>query len=105
MAAFFELYLVPGAKAFVPRRWPTVDESADAMADALLAIGAADRPDPAELAGAVARTLARHVELGRIGVDRLKREHAALPVSSRTYRLAAGMRRAWWLVTRRAARR
>ena len=27
LPAFFELYLVPGAKAFVPRRWPTVDES------------------------------------------------------------------------------
>jgi 3',5'-nucleoside bisphosphate phosphatase len=26
-AAFFAEYLVPGAKAFVPRRWPTVDES------------------------------------------------------------------------------
>jgi 3',5'-nucleoside bisphosphate phosphatase len=27
MGAFFAEYLVPGAKAFVPRRWPTVDES------------------------------------------------------------------------------
>lgn len=27
MSAFFEEYLVPGAKAFVPRRWPTADEA------------------------------------------------------------------------------
>jgi hypothetical protein len=27
MAAFFEEYLVPGAKAFVPRRWPTAAEA------------------------------------------------------------------------------
>jgi 3',5'-nucleoside bisphosphate phosphatase len=27
MNAFFEEYLVPGAKAFVPRRWPTADEA------------------------------------------------------------------------------
>jgi 3',5'-nucleoside bisphosphate phosphatase len=29
MGAFFEEYLVPGAKAFVPRAWPTADEAAD----------------------------------------------------------------------------
>ncbi len=27
MGSFFEEYLVPGAKAFVPRRWPTADEA------------------------------------------------------------------------------
>ena len=27
MGPFFEEYLVPGAKAFVPRRWPTADEA------------------------------------------------------------------------------
>jgi 3',5'-nucleoside bisphosphate phosphatase len=27
MNAFFEEYLVPGAKAFVPRRWPTAEEA------------------------------------------------------------------------------
>jgi predicted metal-dependent phosphoesterase TrpH len=27
MGAFFEEYLVPGAKAFVPRRWPTASEA------------------------------------------------------------------------------
>jgi 3',5'-nucleoside bisphosphate phosphatase len=29
MNRFFEEYLVPGAKAFVPRRWPTADEAVD----------------------------------------------------------------------------
>jgi 3',5'-nucleoside bisphosphate phosphatase len=29
MGAFFAEYLVPGAKAFVPRRWPTADEAAE----------------------------------------------------------------------------
>ncbi len=29
MNEFFEQYLVPGAKAFVPRRWPTAEEAVD----------------------------------------------------------------------------
>jgi hypothetical protein len=31
MGPFFEEYLVPGAKAFVPRRWPTADEAVEAI--------------------------------------------------------------------------
>jgi glycosyltransferase involved in cell wall biosynthesis len=91
------------------RSWPSVEESADAMAAALEAIAAAESPDGADAARAVARAVARHVELGASGVDRIKREHAArhmeLLVSSRTYRVAEAMRRAWWLVARRAGRR
>ena len=34
MGAFFEEYLVPGAKAFVPRRWPTADEAVDLIHNA-----------------------------------------------------------------------
>jgi predicted metal-dependent phosphoesterase TrpH len=34
MGAFFKEYLVPGAKAFVPRSWPTADEAADLIHDA-----------------------------------------------------------------------
>lgn len=34
MNAFFEQYLVPGAKAFVPRRWPTADEAVGLIHDA-----------------------------------------------------------------------
>jgi predicted metal-dependent phosphoesterase TrpH len=34
MGAFFEEYLVPGAKAFVPRRWPTADGAVELIHDA-----------------------------------------------------------------------
>ena len=34
MGPFFEEYLVPGAKAFVPRRWPTADEAVALIQDA-----------------------------------------------------------------------
>ena len=34
MGPFFEEYLVPGAKAFVPRRWPTADEAVELIHDA-----------------------------------------------------------------------
>jgi glycosyltransferase involved in cell wall biosynthesis len=93
--------LAAGAAA-TAGEWPTVEEAADAMAEALLAIasrapavaGSADR--------AVARSVGRNVALGRIAVDRIKREHAErhmeLLVSSKTYRLSERMRRAWWHV-------
>ena len=34
MGPFFEEYLVPGAKAFVPRRWPTAAEAVEVIHDA-----------------------------------------------------------------------
>jgi 3',5'-nucleoside bisphosphate phosphatase len=34
MSAFFAEYLVPGAKAFVPRRWPTADQAVELIHDA-----------------------------------------------------------------------
>ena len=34
MGAFFEEYLVPGAKAFVPRSWPSADEAVELIHDA-----------------------------------------------------------------------
>jgi predicted metal-dependent phosphoesterase TrpH len=34
MKAFFEQYLVPGAKAFVPRRWPTADQAVELIHEA-----------------------------------------------------------------------
>jgi hypothetical protein len=34
LGPFFEEYLVPGAKAFVPRRWPTAEEAIDLIHDA-----------------------------------------------------------------------
>jgi 3',5'-nucleoside bisphosphate phosphatase len=34
LGPFFEEYLVPGAKAFVPRRWPTAEEAVETIRDA-----------------------------------------------------------------------
>jgi hypothetical protein len=34
MGPFFEEYLVPGAKAFVPRRWPTADQAVELIHEA-----------------------------------------------------------------------
>ena len=34
MKPFFEEYLVPGAKAFVSRRWPTAEQAVDLIHDA-----------------------------------------------------------------------
>src|SRR3954452_14708756 len=34
LGAFFEEYLVPGAKAFVPRQWPTAEEAVETIRDA-----------------------------------------------------------------------
>jgi len=34
LGPFFEEYLVPGAKAFVPRRWPTAEEAVELIRDA-----------------------------------------------------------------------
>ena len=34
LGPFFEQYLVPGAKAFVPRRWPQAEEAVDLIHDA-----------------------------------------------------------------------
>jgi predicted metal-dependent phosphoesterase TrpH len=34
LGPFFEEYLIPGAKAFVPRRWPTAEQAVDLIHDA-----------------------------------------------------------------------
>lgn len=97
-------------------RWPTVEESADAMARALRAVGEAEPGDAVAARRAVARSLGRNVALGRIDVDRVMRryaeEHMERLVASRTYRFAEGLRRLWWrarelgsAVSRRRARR
>jgi predicted metal-dependent phosphoesterase TrpH len=53
MGAFFEEYLVPGAKAFVPRRWPTAEEAVrlihDAGGAAVVAHPFWDVKDPAQV--------------------------------------------------------
>ena len=82
--------------------WPTVDESADALARALRAVAQADPGDAVSARRVVARSVARNVELGRIDVDRVMwryaEEHMERLVASRTYRLAEGLRRVWWRV-------
>jgi predicted metal-dependent phosphoesterase TrpH len=54
MSAFFEEYLVPGAKAFVPRRWPTAAEAVElihgAGGAAVLAHPFWDLDDPGRVA-------------------------------------------------------
>jgi hypothetical protein len=83
------------------RSWPTPEQSGDAFAAALQEICDAEPADPVAARRAIARSLARNVDLGRIGMERVKREHAErhmqLLVSSKTYRLAERMRRVWWL--------
>ena len=53
MGPFFEEYLVPGAKAFVPRRWPTADQAVElihaAGGVAVVAHPYWDVKDPAEV--------------------------------------------------------
>jgi 3',5'-nucleoside bisphosphate phosphatase len=57
MSAFFEEWLVPGAKAFVPRRWPQATEAAEliheAGGSAVLAHPFWDLDDPREVAALV----------------------------------------------------
>jgi predicted metal-dependent phosphoesterase TrpH len=53
LGPFFEEYLVPGAKAFVPRRWPTAEEAVELIHDAggvaVVAHPYWDIDDPAEV--------------------------------------------------------
>jgi glycosyltransferase involved in cell wall biosynthesis len=81
-------------------RWPTVEESADAMAGALRAVAEAEPGDAGAARRAVARSVGRNVELARIDVDRVMRryaeDHMERLVASKTYRFAEGLRRVWW---------
>src|SRR5665811_1494835 len=53
LGPFFEEYLVPGAKAFVPRRWPTAEQAVQVIKDAggvaVVAHPYWDISDPAEV--------------------------------------------------------
>ena len=57
MGAFFEEYLVPGAKAFVSRRWPTASEAVDLIHEAggaaVLAHPFWDMDDPSAVAALI----------------------------------------------------
>jgi glycosyltransferase involved in cell wall biosynthesis len=99
--------------------WPTVEESADGMAEALRAIAAGDGADRAESVRASARALARGLGTGRVEHDAVAgalawNEAAVIELQaeagrqadarlqavldSRTYQLSEAMRRAWWRV-------
>jgi O-antigen biosynthesis protein len=92
--------------------WPTFDAAADVLAAALrtIAEGSATAEDARR---ALARALARNVDLGRLSFARRTAQlavaeervahaerHLELLVSSTTYRLAERLRRAWWVVRR-----
>jgi glycosyltransferase involved in cell wall biosynthesis len=93
--------------------WPTVEEAADGLAAALRTV--ADRRPAGEdvRRRALARSLARNVDLGRLSFARRTAQlrvaeqrvahaerHLELLVSSTTYRLAERLRTAWWAVRR-----
>jgi O-antigen biosynthesis protein len=90
------------------RGWPTPEESAEAFAVALREICDSPPADPEAVRRAVARAIARNLEPGRIGVERAmkrhKDRHIEMLVSSKTYRVAEGMRRVWWSAGEAAAR-
>src|SRR3954451_20555426 len=90
------------------REWPTPEESADAFAGALGDICDAVPPDVEAVRRAVARAIARNLEPGRIGMERAMGRHAErhmeMLVSSKTYRVAEGMRRVWRTAGAAAAR-
>src|SRR3954469_5912376 len=58
------------------RGWPTPEQSAEAFARALREIHDREPADPVAARRAVARAVARNGDLGRIGMERAKREHA-----------------------------
>jgi glycosyltransferase involved in cell wall biosynthesis len=111
-------------------RWPTPEDSSDAMAAALRAIAEGPGADPAETLRSSARALARGLGFGRVqhdglagtlqfnldllaatqaDLDELVVEHQRLlnveqrlqdVLDSRAYKLSEGLRRFWWSVRR-----
>ena len=79
LGPFFEEYLVPGAKAFVPRRWPTAEQAVELIRDAggvpVVAHPYWDVKDPAQV-----EDLVRALPWGGVDVfypshDRSQTEH------------------------------
>ena len=91
--------------------WPSDEESVDALATALSAVLEREPPSEDARRRALARAVARNVDLGRLAFARRTGEvaraerHLELLVSSTTYRLAERLRRAWWTVRAPLARR
>lgn len=91
--------------------WPSDEESVDALATALSAVLECEPPSEDARRRALARAVARNVDLGRLAFARRTGEvaraerHLELLVSSTTYRLAERLRHAWWTVRAPLARR
>jgi glycosyltransferase involved in cell wall biosynthesis len=87
--------------------WPSVEDSVDALAAALVAVLEREAPPEEERRRAVARALGRNVDLGRLAFARRTAEvahaerHLELLVASSTYRFAERLRSPWWMVRRR----
>jgi 3',5'-nucleoside bisphosphate phosphatase len=79
MNAFFEEYLVPGAKAFVPRRWPNADQAVDLIHEAGGAAVVAhpywDVKDPDQVETLIAALDVEGVEAFYPDHDRTQTEH------------------------------
>jgi predicted metal-dependent phosphoesterase TrpH len=76
LGPFFEEYLVPGAKAFVPRRWPTAEQAVELIHDAggvaVVAHPYWDVSDPDQVRDLI-ESLTRDVGLG--GVEAFYPQH------------------------------
>jgi len=87
MNAFFEEYLVPGAKAFVPRSWPNADQAVDLIHDAGGAAVVAhpywDVKDPDQVETLIAALDVQGVEAFYPDHDRTQTEHLLQICSNR----------------------
>ena len=79
MGAFFEEYLVPGAKAFVPRRWPDADQAVELIHEAggaaVIAHPYWDVKDPDQVETLIASLDLEGVEAFYPDHDRTQTEH------------------------------
>jgi len=102
--------LADGALA-TAEAWPSVEDSVDGVAAAFQDVVERDPPSDEARRRALARSVARQVDLGRLAFARRTGEvaqaerHLELLVSSTTYQLAEGLRRLWWRVRAPIARR
>jgi len=102
--------LADGALA-TAEAWPSLEESVDGVVAALQDVVERDPPSEDARRRALARSVARHVDLGRLAFARRTGEvaqaerHVELLVSSTTYQLAERLRRVWWRVRAPIVRR
>lgn len=90
--------------------WPSLEDSVDGLAAALQSVLEREPPTEDARRRALARAVARNVDLGRLAFARRTAEvaraerHLELLVSSTTYKLAERLRRLSWTVRRRGRR-